>query len=485
MSEELLRRPAAEIAAAVRAGRARAIDIVEAALAAIAADQLGAFVHVDPDGARRSAGAIDAAVDAGHDVGPLAGVPIGVKDLEDCAGMPTRCGSLLLADATPAVGDSVLVARLRAAGAIPVGKTASAEFGCDSVTATRLHGVTRNPWAPDRTPGGSSGGSAAAVSAGLVPLATGSDAGGSLREPAAYCGLVGLKPTHGLLGRSTSSAIVVSGVLATTVADVAIALDAAAGPHLRDRWSLPSSPLRLADGVADQSTLRRPLRARFSADLGYAATDPETVALARSAATRLAAAAGFELDEQPVRLPDGRGPWLALAGHAVRHELERLAPWPELLEQLCPTTAWCALHGDAQSTADLAAAERACGELELALAELLGEIDLLITPSTACPPFAAEGPIPVVIGGENAGLSGAEPFGPLPNLTGTPAISLPAGLTTDGLPVGVQLLGARGTDGLLLSVAAAGEAADPWPRLAPARVDVPVSTSRRGTPSVA
>jgi Asp-tRNA(Asn)/Glu-tRNA(Gln) amidotransferase A subunit family amidase len=188
-----------EIAEAVRRGDLRAVDVLDEYLGAIDAgnERLNAFVHVDADLARRSAAAVDAAVARGEDPGPFAGVPIGVKDLEDCAGMPTSHGSLLFKDRPPVDRDSVHLSRLRSAGAVPVGKTAAPEFGITCFTSTKAWGTTRNPWDPSRTPGGSSGGSAAAVAAGLVPAATASDGGGSTRIPAAFSGLFGMKPSYG------------------------------------------------------------------------------------------------------------------------------------------------------------------------------------------------------------------------------------------------------------------------------------------------
>src|ERR671916_1912105 len=173
---------AVEVAEAVRRGERSAVELLDDGLAAVAAiDDLNAFVHLDPEAARRAAEAVDAAVARGQDPGPLAGVPFGVKDLEDCAGMPTSHGSLLFKGRGPVAADSVHVARLRAAGAVPIGKTAAPEFGTLSFTKTKAWGITRNPWDPERTPGGSSGGSAAAVAAGLVPVATASDGGGANR----------------------------------------------------------------------------------------------------------------------------------------------------------------------------------------------------------------------------------------------------------------------------------------------------------------
>src|SRR5437867_1560155 len=188
-----------ETAEAVRRGELKATAVLDECLDAIAAgnERLNAFVHLDPDLARDAASAVDDVVARGEDPGPLAGVPFGVKDLEDCAGMPTSQGSLLYKGRGPVAHDSVHVARLRAAGAVPIGKTAAPEFGVTAFTHTKAWGTTRNPWDPARTPGGSSGGSAAAVAAGLVPFATASDGGGSTRIPASFTGLVGMKPSHG------------------------------------------------------------------------------------------------------------------------------------------------------------------------------------------------------------------------------------------------------------------------------------------------
>src|SRR5438094_2386855 len=214
-----------ETAEAVRAGEMKAVEVLDECLAAIDAHNapLNAFVHLDPDLAHRAAEAVDEAVARGDDPGPLAGVPFGVKDLEHCEGMPTTFGSVPFADRGPEPRDDLNVARLRAAGAVPVGKTAAPEFGTLNFTKTKVSGVTRNPWDVSRTPGGSSGGSAAAVAAGIVPFATASDGGGSTRIPAAFSGLVGHKPSHGRIpqpapmGNQTG----VRGALTTTVADSA------------------------------------------------------------------------------------------------------------------------------------------------------------------------------------------------------------------------------------------------------------------------
>ena len=188
-----------ETADAVRRGELKAVEVLDECLAAIDRynGELNAFVHLDPDLARAAADAVDQAVARGEDPGPLAGVPFGVKDLEDCGGMPTSEGSLLFKGRPAVDHDSLHVARLRAAGAVPVGKTAAPEFGAVAFTSTPAWGTTRNPWNPERTPGGSSGGSAAAVAAGMTPFCTASDGGGSTRIPAAFSGLVGFKASFG------------------------------------------------------------------------------------------------------------------------------------------------------------------------------------------------------------------------------------------------------------------------------------------------
>ena len=221
-------------------------------------------------------------------LGPLAGVPFGVKDLEDCAGMPTTKGSRWFAGGPPKTTDSLHVGRLRAAGAIPIGKTATPELGAWAYTASPLLGVTRNPWDLSRTPGGSSGGSSAAVSVGMVPFGTASDGGGSIRTPAAFTGLVGLRPSYGripTLGDTHLAQNAVVGCVTTTVADTALLLDVMAGPDARDRTCLPAPPVRYLDSL-EQLDLSG-LRVGWSVDLGFAVVDPEVATHLRAGRPRL------------------------------------------------------------------------------------------------------------------------------------------------------------------------------------------------------
>src|SRR5688500_13432111 len=285
---------AIEIAESVRAGERKAMEVLDACLADVAAgnERLNAFVHLDEEQARAAAEAVDAAVARGGDPGPFAGVPFGVKDLDDCAGMPTSHGSLVFKGQPPAAADSIHVARLRAAGGVPIGKTAAPEFGTLNFTKTKAWGITRNPWALDRTPGGSSGGTAAAVAAGLIPCGTASDGGGSPRIPAASAGLGGMKPSHGRIPPPgpSGSQTAVYGLLTTTVAESARHLDVAAGPDERDRLSLPAPTLGYEAAIESFDVAG--LRGRWSVDLGFVEhVDPEVATLAEAAARSLATAA--------------------------------------------------------------------------------------------------------------------------------------------------------------------------------------------------
>ena len=455
-----MRETAIEIAASVRAGERKAMEVLDTCLAEVAAgnERLNAFVHLDEEQARAAAGAVDDAVARGVDPGPLAGVPFGVKDLDHCAGMPTSHGSLLFKGQV-AAADSIHVARIRAAGGIPIGKTAAPEFGTLNFTKTKAFGITRNAWDPTRTPGGSSGGSAAAVAAGLVPVATASDGGGSTRIPAGFSGLVGLKPSHGRIPDPgpSGSQTAVHGMLTTTVADSARHLDVTAGPHDDDRLSLPADGRRYEELIETLPVAG--LRARWSVDLGFVEqVDPDVARLAEAAATALVGAAGLELDGKDVHLTDPVRTWLSAGAMDLWFSIEE-DMWPAVADDLTRYS-----RDTLESTFEYpirkyARAVRRREQLTLDAAQLFREVDVLLTPTTAVPAFAAEGPPP--------GGALATPFTMLANLCWNPSISVPAGLTPDGLPVGLQITVPRHRDDLALRLARIFEQTQPWPRHAP------------------
>ncbi|HEY5476268.1 MAG TPA: amidase, partial [Tepidiformaceae bacterium] len=290
-----------QVADAIRAKQLSSREAVDEALRRIDERNpaLNAFVHVDSEGARKAAAAIDARIARGEDPGPLAGVPIGVKDLASVAGMPQTNGSRAFAG-NIATRDSVEVSRLRAAGAVIVGKTNTPEFGYKGFTENLLFGPTGNPWNPALTPGGSSGGSASAVSAGMVPLCTGSDGGGSIRIPAAFSGCYGIKPSAGRVPRAADNsphwgAHTALGPLSRTVRDAARYLDIAAGPHPNDMDSLDSEEKGYEAAVlAGAPRLRR---IAWSTGLGNSQVEPEVRDITMAAARALAEAVGAELVE--------------------------------------------------------------------------------------------------------------------------------------------------------------------------------------------
>jgi len=452
---------AIQIAASVRAGERKAVEVLDECLAAVAAgnDRLNAFVHLAEGLARAAAEAVDNVVARGDDPGPFAGVPFGVKDLDDCAGMPTSHGSLVFKGRGPVAADSIHVARLRAAGGIPIGKTAAPEFGTLNFTKTKAWGITRNPWDLSRTPGGSSGGSAAAVAAGLVPVATASDGGGSTRIPAGFSGLVGLKPSHGRIPHPgpSGSQTAVHGLLTTTVVDSARHLDITAGPHDDDRLSLPAAGVRYEDLI--ESLPVAGLHARWSVDLGFVEDiDPDVATVAEAAASALVQAAGLELDGKDVVLTDPVRTWLSGGAMDLWFSIEE-DMWPAVADDLTRYSRDSLEQTKDYPVSKYARAVRRREQLTLDAARLFGEVDVLLTPTTAVPAFAAEGPPP--------GGAMATPFTMLANLCWNPSISVPAGLTRDGLPVGLQITVPRHQDELALRLARIWEQTHPWPRLAP------------------
>jgi amidase len=475
MDTELLFRPAGELAAMIRAGNLSSRELVEASLERIEALQpeLNAFVHVDAEGALAAAEAVGAG-----DERPFAGVPIAVKDTAQVAGMPYRLGSDVFGDFVAQV-DAFVVRRLREAGFVIVGKTNLPEFGILPVTEPRRFGPTRNPWDTERTPGGSSGGAAAATAAGMVPLAHGSDGGGSIRIPAACCGLVGLKPSRGRISRGPEQGddfLVQDGVLTRTVAETAVLLDVLAGYETGDAsWAPPPAEPFAAAAAREPGRLRVGVTTTAPID---APLDPLCEQAVRDAA-ELLESLGHDVEE--VEAPWAEGGLLEVftlvfgtpisMGLFFGAQVTGREPSEELVEPL----SWTIWNGIRERNAlDYLLARTQLGAFSRAIVALWNEYDVVMTPALAQRPVRI-GEIDACSTEpwEDFRRSGQfTPYTAIFNVTGQPAISVPLFHGEDGLPVAVQLAGRPAGEGDLLALAAQLETARPWaerrPEQAPA-----------------
>lgn len=461
MPGELCWLSAVELAAEIRAGRVSPSEAVDDALARIDRlnPQLNAIVTRCDDAARQRAREIESALTRGDEVGPLAGVPITIKDLHLTAGLRTTFGSKLYEDFVPE-HDSPIVERLRRAGAIILGKTNTAEFGLVPLTCSALLGDAHNPWDPARNTGGSSGGSAAAVACGIGPLATGSDGGGSIRVPAAFCGVFGLKPHLGRIPHIPFprgwESLSHQGVLTRTVRDTALALDVLAGPLEADRWSLPAptaSYLAACDGEIAG------LRLAWSPGLGSFDVEPEVLAVLRASVEKFARL-GCTIDEVELDLPD-LGP--AQQTIVLCEASAALGPRREEWERVpFAATRKLLTNADRMTYQDLIRAQWARDAYAERIAPLFANYDALLTAVTPIPATLNGTLGPKEINGQKQRalfwLNFCVPF----NMTGQPAASLPVGFTPLGLPVGLQLVGRRFDEATLLRLAAAYETAYPW-----------------------
>lgn len=435
--------PALELAAAVRRREVSPLELVEASLERIAAvdGQLGAFVTVDAEGARRQARAAEAAIAAGEATGPLHGVPVAIKDLTPTAGLRTTFGSRAFADHVPAA-DAVSVARIRAAGMPIVGKTSLCEFGALPLTESLLSGPCRNPWSLADNAGGSSGGAACAVVAGMVPAAHGTDGGGSVRIPAALCGAFGLKPSRGRISLAPKAGErltgwATEGPIARTVADAAALLEVMAGNELGDPYGLPGPARPFTEEVeADPGRLR--IGVALSPP-GGGPVDPELVAVTTAVADRLEELGHRVAAASP--LWEGGDPGDVLLIWSTLTAYYRPAD-PGLLE---PGTAALAERGAATNALEYVEATVRLQQLARQVAGFWAEHDVLLSPVTplvAVPNLDGAAPTTELI----AALTS---FTRWANLTGQPAaaLSVPAG---DSRPLAVQLMGAPAAEAQLL-----------------------------------
>ena len=450
---------AGELAAAYRASELSPVEAAAESLAAIEArdGELNAFCLVDGERALAEARASEQRWARGEPAGPLDGVPVGVKDLLVTRGWPTLRGSRAIDPAGPWEDDAPVVAALRRAGAVLPGKTTTPELGWKGVTDSRLEGVTRNPWDPSRTPGGSSGGSAAALAAGMVPLALGTDGGGSIRIPCAFCGLPGLKPTFGRVPAWPASPfgpVSHVGPMARTVTDVALLLDVMAEPDARDWQALPPARTSFAAGLDDGVD---GMRVAFSPELGYAAVDPQVAGLVNRAALAFAEL-GAHVELVDPGFADPRAAfdvlWSSGAARAVAATGE--VDDPGLRE--------IAAAGSGHAATEYIAALQARDALALAMSLFHEDWDLLLTPTLPIAAFEAGREVPE--GAEDPRWPGWTPFTFPFNMTQQPAATVPCGFTEAGLPVGLQIVGPRHADALVLRAARAYEAAHPQPTVA-------------------
>jgi len=421
--------------------------------------RLNAYLALCPDQAMDQARAAQEAVQRGDSLSPLHGIPVSIKDLEMTKGIPTTVGSAVFKDRTPEA-DSVVVERIRQAGAIILGKTNTPEFGLSGTTETKVGGPGRNPWNPERTSGGSSGGAAAALASGLCTLASGSDGGGSIRIPASFCGVFGIKPSQGRVprfggyGRPAANQFSQSGPMSRTVADAAMFLQVLAGNDPRDPTSLRQAPPDFSAGLTKGV---KGLRIAWSADLGYAGVDPEVARIAGEAAQ---VELGAVVEEPQLVIEDPFGAfWDAFATAAYTSYGHLL---PEHKDDFTDYGLRSLEHGASLSAADLSRALLRVDVLRRQMELFFEDYDLLLTPTMAVTAFPIEDR-PSVIGGKEI-----EPFwGFLPftfpiNMTGQTASSIPCGFSADGLPIGLHIIGPHGAEALVLQASAAFEEARPW-----------------------
>jgi amidase len=461
---------ATEIVRLIAAREVSATEIAEASLERIARlnPPIGAYVTVTAEGALAQAKAVDARIAAGEDPGLLGGVPLSIKDLTPVEGVRMTLGSRLFADFM-APFDAFFVSKLRAAGAVFLGKTNTSEVGAAPLTDNDLFGPTRNPWDLERNAGGSSGGAAAAVACGLGPIAEGSDGGGSIRIPSSCCGVVGLKPSRGRVSAAPAmgepwGGMATTGTLARTVLDAALLLDVMAGPATGDPyWAPPpASPFRVA-----ARTEPARLRIAFATGVPGVTTDPEVVRIVEDTAALLEKL-GHTLEQGCPSFAGMAEQQFTIACTGIASAMADLVGDEETMT---PFVRAMKRNGDSKTGIDYARAVREMHRLSRDVVGFFDDYDVLLTPTLTRPAPAVDWfPAPAEAAHEEfyRWLAFTYPF----NMTGQPAISVPGGWTAAGLPVGVQLVGRPASEGTIISLAAQLERAAPWrDRVPPAAVE--------------
>jgi len=462
-SADLCFLPAGEMASAIRKKDISPREVVEAVLGRIDKinPKVNAYCTVAPEMAREAARQAEEKVMRGEDLGPLHGIPFSVKDLTLTKGVRTTFGSKVFEHFIPQE-DGLIVERMKNAGAVLIGKTNTPEFGAGANTYNSVFGATRNPWKLTHTCGGSSGGSAVALACGLGPLATGSDLGGSLRIPAAFCGVVGFRTTPGLIPIYPTllayDNLAVEGPMARTVRDTALMLSVIAGEDPRAPISFPSDPGVFLSAV--DSPEIRGLKAAWSPDLKIIPVDREVQEIAGRAARRFTEL-GCSVEEAEPDFKNVREIiYVTRSLRMLASHGDKLEKWRETMN---PNLVWNIEQGFTLTPQRIAEAEKERTNLYRRVREFFDRFDLLLTPTVAVPPFPVEMSYPQEINGK-----------PLENytdwflltyaitITGYPAISIPCGFTREGFPVGLQIVGKKLAETTVLKAAAAFEALSPW-----------------------
>ena len=464
MDTELAFTPATEIRRMIAAGEISSVELTELFYRRIDElnPQLSAYLALCPDQALADARAADEAVQRGDTLGPLHGIPISIKDLELTKGVTTTLGSAIFRDRVPEI-DSIVVERVKAAGAIILGKTNTPEFGQSGTTENLVSEPCRNPWNTDYTPGGSSGGAAAALAAGLCTLATGSDGGGSIRIPSSFSGVTGIKPSHGRVpryggyGGPAVNHFSQSGPMSRTVADTAMLLQVLAGPDSRDPNTMTDAP---PDYTAALEGGVQGWRVAWSDDWGYAAVDPEVVQVTRAAA-QVFQEMGAIVEEAAPEIEGDPFPAFSTVFGTASYT-SNIDLYPDRRDELTHYVRATYDAASEYSAADLSRALAYVDRHKRRFADFFDTYDLLLTPAMAVTAFPI-GEHPTSIAGRSV-----EPWwGYLPftfpiNMSGQTAASVPCGFSAAGLPIGLHLVGPAGAEGRVLRAMAAFEDAQPW-----------------------
>ena len=458
-----------ELRALIASGQVSPVEVTELYLSRIDRldSRLNSYLTVTADQAIDSARRAEAAVARGDALGPLHGVPISIKDLELTRGIRTTGGSLAFRDRVPDE-DSIVVERVRASGAVILGKTNTPEFGLLGHTQNLLGDHCRNPWNTERTSGGSSGGAGAAVAAGLCSLATGSDGGGSIRIPSSFCGVYGIKPTQhrvpmyaGAASTGVFNMFSQSGPMTRTVADSAVLLQVMAGHDPRDAASLRDKP---QDYLAATERGVDGLRLAWSPDFGFGAVDPEVVEIT-SRAARVFEDMGCELGDADLALDEPFDAFWTLFSGVVHGRYT--AVLNEHRDELTDYALECIDRGEALRASDYVSALGYVDVLKAQFADVFERYDLLLSPVMAVPAFPVGSPPAEIDGRSVEPFAGAFPFTYPINMIGYTAASVPCGMSSEGLPIGLHVLGRPGDEATVLAASAAFERARPWAHLRP------------------